>query len=58
MPNYFFTDANGQKWGPINDLQLRTLVTQKKILPNTPMETDTGRKCGDAAYCKKMDNST
>ena len=43
MP-YFFTDANGQKQGPIDDQQLKELAAQGTINPNTPMETDTGYK--------------
>jgi len=42
MSNYFFTDANGQKQGPVNDQHLKELAAQGIIGPNTPMETDTG----------------
>jgi len=34
MLNYFYTDANGQKQGPINDQLFRVLVAQKKVLPD------------------------
>ena len=44
MTNFFYTDANGQKHGPINDQLLRVLVTQNKIRPDTSLETDTGYK--------------
>jgi len=44
MPNYFYTDANGRKQGPINDQSLQVLITQKEILPNTPLETESGHK--------------
>ena len=44
MPNYFVTDANGKKHGPITPQQLKALATQGKIAPSTPLETDTGHK--------------
>jgi len=44
MPNYFYTDTNGQRQGPINDQQLRELAAQKRIQPDTPLETDTGHR--------------
>ncbi|MGL4943766.1 MAG: DUF4339 domain-containing protein [Thermoguttaceae bacterium] len=44
MPNYFYTDANGQKQGPVDDQQLQALATQGNITPHTPLETDTGHK--------------
>ena len=43
MPNFFLTDANGQKH-QINEQQLQALAAQGKITPNTPLETDTGHK--------------
>ncbi|MGL4593833.1 MAG: double zinc ribbon domain-containing protein [Thermoguttaceae bacterium] len=42
MPNWFFTDADGIKQGPINDQQLQSLVKQGIIVPTTVMETDGG----------------
>ena len=42
--NYFYTDANGYKYGPVNEQQLRVLAAQGGILPTTPLETDTGYK--------------
>lgn len=44
MTNFFYYDTNGQKFGPVNSQQLRALVTQKIITPQTPMETDAGHK--------------
>ena len=44
MPNFFYFDASGQKRGPISNDQLRTLVSQGAIGPNTPMEAETGQK--------------
>jgi len=44
MPNFFYTDANGQKQGPVNDQQLKALAAQGIITPSTPMETDSGHK--------------
>ena len=44
MPNYFYTDASGQRQGPINDQHLRVLAAQRKILPTTPLETEGGHR--------------
>ncbi len=44
MPNWFYTDADGQKQGPINDQQLKTLVSQNTITPETQLETEAGHK--------------
>ena len=44
MPNYFVTDANGNKRGPITPQQLKALAEQGRITPSTPLETDTGHK--------------
>ena len=44
MPNYFYTDANGQRRGPVNDQQLQSLVTQGIITAHTSLETDGGHK--------------
>jgi len=44
MPNYLYLDANGQKQGPINDQQLKTLAAQGIITPDTPLATDSGHK--------------
>jgi len=44
MPNWFYTDANGMRQGLFDDQQLRELVAQGIITPDTPMETDTGHK--------------
>ncbi len=42
MPNWFYYDSEGNKHGPITDRGLRLLITQKKIRPETRMETNTG----------------
>ena len=44
MANFFCYDASGQKRGPFNEQQLQALAAQGKILPTTPLETDTGYK--------------
>jgi hypothetical protein len=44
MPNFFYYDANGQKFGPVNDQQLKALATQGIIVPQTPLETDSGHR--------------
>lgn len=44
MSNYFYTDANGQKQGPINDQQLQILATQGIIKPESPLETEEGQQ--------------
>ena len=44
MPNYFFTDTNGTKRGPLTPQQLKALAEQGRITPSTPLETDTGHK--------------
>jgi len=42
--NYFYTDADGKKQGPLNLGQLKGLVAQKVIKPDTLMETEAGNK--------------
>ena len=42
MTSYFYTDANGQKHGPVNKKKLRTLAILETIGPDTPIETNTG----------------
>jgi len=44
MANYFYTDANGLKQGPISREQLHELATRGTITPETPLETDIGHK--------------
>ena len=44
MPNFYYHNASGQKIGPVNELQLKTLATQGVINSQTPLETDTGHK--------------
>ena len=53
MPNFHYTDANGQKQGLINDEQLKALVARKIITPDTLLETDTGKK-GKAGQIKGL----
>ncbi|MBR2586489.1 MAG: CD225/dispanin family protein [Thermoguttaceae bacterium] len=40
--NWFYYDQQGQKIGPISDLELRELIDKGLILPDTKLETDTG----------------
>ena len=40
--NWFYYDQQGQKIGPITDLELRELIDQGLILPDTKLETDSG----------------
>jgi hypothetical protein len=42
MPNFYYTDANGQKQGLITEQHLRALAVQGVITPNTPLETEGG----------------
>ena len=44
MPNYFYTDANGNKQGPFTAEQLQTMAKRGIITPDTLLETDTGHK--------------
>ncbi|GHT20806.1 hypothetical protein FACS189419_00620 [Planctomycetales bacterium] len=44
MPNFFYYDANGQKFGPVNDGQLKTLALRGIITPQTQLETESGQK--------------
>ena len=44
MPNYYYYDTNGQKYGLIDDQQLRSLAAQGIITPNTPLETEGGHR--------------
>ena len=53
MPNFYYTDANGQKQGLINSEQLKALVARKIITPDTLLETDTGQK-GKAGQIKGL----
>lgn len=48
MPNYFYTDANGRKQGPVNEQQLKELSARGIITPQTPVETESGRHKGVA----------
>jgi len=44
MSNYYYTDTNGTKQGPVNEQQLQTLIAQGAIVPDTPLISDTGHK--------------
>jgi len=44
MINYFYTDTNGSKQGPVTTQQLQELVAQGIVGPYTPLETDGGHK--------------
>ena len=44
MANFFYTDGNGQRQGPVDTPGLRRLIEFGVIGPNTPLETDTGHK--------------
>ena len=44
MPNYYYFNTSGQKYGPVSDQQLQTLAAQGVITPNTPLETEGGHK--------------
>ena len=42
MPNFFYTDANGTKQGPLTPQQLQALINRGTIVAATPLETDSG----------------
>jgi hypothetical protein len=42
MTNFFYTDANGNKQGPLNTQRLQALTNRGIITPETPLQTDTG----------------
>ena len=44
MANYFYTDFNGQRQGPVDDQQLKELAASGVITPQTSLETDTGHQ--------------
>ena len=52
MPNYYFTDSDGIKQGPITEERLRTLAERGVITANTPLETEGGHK-GFAAQIRE-----
>ena len=43
-PYYYYTDANGQKYGPLTKERLQTLIKRGAIRQDTPLETDTGHQ--------------
>ena len=53
MPNFYYTDTNGQKQGAISPSQLKELVAQGIITPDTLLETDNGHK-GKAGQIKGL----
>jgi hypothetical protein len=52
MPNFYYTDENGQR-GLINEQQLKALAVQGVITPDTLLETDNGHK-GKAGQIKGL----
>ena len=44
MPNYYYFNASGQKYGLVSDQQLQALAAQGVITPSTPLETEGGHK--------------
>ena len=53
MPDFYYTDANGQKRGAFAPQQLKELAARGTITPNTLLETDTGHK-GKAGQIKGL----
>ena len=43
MPNYFYTDANGQKQGPISGTTIREFAKTGQITPTTTIESEDGK---------------
>jgi hypothetical protein len=44
MPNYYYTDVNGNKRGPLNGEQLQALATKGVITPHTLLDADGGHQ--------------
>lgn len=44
VSNYYYTDENGYKFGPITEERLQTLAERGTVTPMTPLETETGHK--------------
>lgn len=42
MPNFFFTEASGNKSAPLNKQQLQALIDRRVIAADTLLETDSG----------------
>ena len=57
MTSYFYTDATGQKQGPVSKRKLRTLAILGTIEPNTPIETNTGINVSAAQIPSLWDRS-
>ena len=56
MSNFYYTDANGRRQGTFTPQQLKALVAQGIITPDTPLETDSGHK-GKAGQIKGLFNA-
>ena len=55
MPNFYYTDANGQRQGAFTPQQIKALVEEGVITQDTPLEADTGHK-GKAGQIKGLFN--
>ena len=44
MPNYYYTDVNGNKRGPLNGEQLQALAAKGVITPHTVLDADGGHQ--------------
>lgn len=44
MANWFYFDSTGNKLGPVDSATLKLLAQHGAITPETPIETETGRK--------------
>jgi uncharacterized membrane protein YhaH (DUF805 family) len=53
MPNFFYYDANGTKQGPFTPPQIQAFAMSGTIVPETPLETDTGHR-GTAGQIKGL----
>ena len=43
MPNYFYTDASGQKQGPVSGSKIKELAKTGLIVPETTIEAKDGK---------------
>jgi len=53
MPNFYYTDANGQRQGAFTPQEVKELAMRGIITPDTPLETDTGKQ-GKAGQIKGL----
>lgn len=44
MQNFYYYDDNGVKRGPVNELQLKSLISANTVTPRTILETENGRQ--------------